>query len=99
VSPIFNHEEHLLRVLADTGTNSSIILDAYTLAPFIQTDDSNTTTWNSLGGKYTTNKDKYTCELFTLRIQSQEIICTSWAFHVDDCSESSSIHDMIIGQG
>jgi hypothetical protein len=25
-------------------------------------------------------------------------VCSSWAFHVDDRSESSSIYDMIIGQ-
>jgi hypothetical protein len=39
------HEEHLLKVLADTGANSSIILEAYTSAPFIfiKTGDSNTT--------------------------------------------------------
>jgi hypothetical protein len=35
---------HLLRVLADTGAISSSILEAYTSAPFIKTDDSNTTT-------------------------------------------------------
>jgi hypothetical protein len=26
-------------------------------------------------------------------------MCSSWAFHVDDCFESSSTYDMIIGQG
>jgi hypothetical protein len=25
-------------------------------------------------------------------------MCTSWAFYVDDCSESSSTYDMIMGQ-
>jgi hypothetical protein len=25
-------------------------------------------------------------------------VCTSWTFHVDDLSESSSTYDMIIGQ-
>jgi hypothetical protein len=25
-------------------------------------------------------------------------MCTSWAFHVDDCSESSSTYDIIMGQ-
>jgi hypothetical protein len=56
VSLIFNHEEHLLKSLADTGAISSIILEAYTLAPFIETDDSNTTTWSTMGGKFTTTK-------------------------------------------
>jgi hypothetical protein len=55
-SLIFNNEEHLLRALADTGASSSIILKAYTSAPFIKSDDSNTTTWSTMGGKFTTNK-------------------------------------------
>jgi hypothetical protein len=56
VSLIINNEEHLLRVLADTGASNSINLEAYTSAPFIKTDDSNTTTWSTMGGKFTTNK-------------------------------------------
>jgi hypothetical protein len=44
VSLVVNHEEHLLRALADTAASSNIILEAYTSAPFIKTDDSNTTT-------------------------------------------------------
>jgi hypothetical protein len=56
VSLIVNNEEHLLRALADTGGSSSIILEAYTLAPFIKTDDKNTTTWNTMGDKFTTTK-------------------------------------------
>jgi hypothetical protein len=28
----------------------------------------------------------------------KKYMCTSWAFHVDDRSESSSTYDMIIGQ-
>jgi hypothetical protein len=56
VSLIVNNEEHLLRALADTGASSSSILEAYTSAPFIKTDDSNTTTWSTMGGKFTTNK-------------------------------------------
>jgi hypothetical protein len=36
VSLIVNSEEHLLRALADTGASSSIILEAYTSAPFIK---------------------------------------------------------------
>jgi hypothetical protein len=53
VSIIFNNEEDLLRALADTGASSSIILEAYTSAPFIKTDDSNTTTWSTMGGNFT----------------------------------------------
>jgi hypothetical protein len=55
VSIINNNEEHLLRALADTGA-SSIILEAYTSALFIKTDDSNTTTWSTMGGNFTTNE-------------------------------------------
>jgi hypothetical protein len=50
----FNNKEHLLRALADTGASSSIILEAYTSAPFIKTNDSNTTTWSTMGGKFIT---------------------------------------------
>jgi hypothetical protein len=56
VSLIVNNEEYLLRALADTGASSSIILEAYTSEPFIKTDDNNTTTWNTMGGKFTTTK-------------------------------------------
>jgi hypothetical protein len=55
---IVNNEEHLLRALSNTGASSSIILEAYTSAifPFIKIDDSNTTTWSTMGGKFTTTK-------------------------------------------
>jgi hypothetical protein len=56
VSLIVINEEHLLRELADTGASSSIILQAYTSAPFIKTDDNSTTSWSTMGGKFTTNK-------------------------------------------
>jgi hypothetical protein len=52
-----NNEEHLLRALANTGASSSInILEAYNSAPFIKTENSNTTTWSSMGVKFTTAK-------------------------------------------
>jgi hypothetical protein len=58
LSLIVNNKEHLLRALADTGASSSIILETYTSAnsPFIKTDDNNTTTWSTMGGKFTTTK-------------------------------------------
>jgi hypothetical protein len=58
VSLIVNNEENLLRALDDTVANSSIILEAYTSAifPFIKKDDSNTTTWITMGGRFTTTK-------------------------------------------
>jgi hypothetical protein len=60
VSVIVNNEEHLLRALSDTGASSSIILEAYTLTKslFIKTDDSNTTTWSTMGDKFTTTKTR-----------------------------------------
>jgi hypothetical protein len=89
VSLIVNNEEHLLRVIADTGASSSIILEAYTSAPFIKTDDNNTTTWNKMGGKFTTTKTGFVAfSLPELNLKKQ--MSSSWAFHVDDCSESSS---------
>jgi hypothetical protein len=60
-------------MLADTGaTSSSIILKAYTSAPFIKTDDNNTTTWSTMGGKYVQLKMGYVCDIFTPRVQPQE---------------------------
>jgi hypothetical protein len=54
VSLIFKNEEYLLKEIVDTGASSSIILDAYTSAPLIKTDDSNTTIWSTMGGKFNT---------------------------------------------
>jgi hypothetical protein len=71
-SLIVNNEEHLLRALADTGASSTIILEAYTSAPFIKTDDNNTTTWITMGGKFTTTNIGYICDIFITRVQSQE---------------------------
>jgi hypothetical protein len=93
---IVNNEEHLLRALADTGASSSIILEAYTSASFIKTDDSNTTTWSTMGCKFTTNKTGFmTFSLPEFNLKKQ--MYSSWAFHVDDRSESSSTYDMIMG--
>jgi hypothetical protein len=54
-SLIVNNEEHLIRALADTGA-SSIMLEVNNSAPFIKTDDNNTTTWSTMGGKFNTTK-------------------------------------------
>jgi hypothetical protein len=93
---IVNHEEHLLRVLADTDANGSIILEAYTSASFIKIDDSNTTTWSTMGGKFTITKFGFVT--FSLpEFNLKQKMFSSFAFHVDDRSESSSTYDMIIG--
>jgi hypothetical protein len=72
VSLFVNNEEHLLRALADTGASSSIILEEYTSDPFIKTNDSNTTIWSTMGGKFTKLKLGYACDIFTPRVQPQE---------------------------
>jgi hypothetical protein len=46
----------MLRAIADTGASSSIILEAYTSAPFIKIDDNNTTIWSTIGDKSTITK-------------------------------------------
>jgi hypothetical protein len=56
VSLIVNNEEHLLRAPADTGSSSNNILEAYTSAPFIKTNDNNKTTWSTMGVKFKTTK-------------------------------------------
>jgi hypothetical protein len=95
VIPFINNEEHLLRALADTGASSNIILEAYTLAPFIKTDDSNIAIWSTMGGKFTTTKTEIvTFSLPEFNFNKQNYF--SWVFHVNDRSESSSTYDMII---
>jgi hypothetical protein len=92
-----DHDKHLLRAIFDTAASiSSIILEAYTSDLFIKTDHNNTTTWNKMGGKFTTTKPGlviFSLPEFNLKKQ----VCSSWTFHADDCSESSSTFDMIIG--
>jgi hypothetical protein len=95
---IVNRGEYLLRAQADTGSSSSIILEAYTSAPFIKTDDNNTTTWSTMAGTFTTTKTgfaKFSLPDFNLK----KHMYSSWAFHVDDRSELSSTYDLIIGDG
>jgi hypothetical protein len=50
------NEEHSLRALAGTGASSSIILEVYTSKQFIKADNSNKTTWSTMGGQFTTDK-------------------------------------------
>jgi hypothetical protein len=100
MSLIVDNEEHLLRVLADTGASSSIILEANTsaISPFIETYDSNTTIWSTMGGKFTTTKTMFVT--FSLSVFNlNKLMCFSWDFHVDDRSESSSTYDLITVQG
>jgi hypothetical protein len=94
VSLIVNNEEHLLRALAEISAISSSILEAYTSAPFIKIDDNNTTNWSTIGGKFNTTKTGFVTFSFPKFNLKKQI---SWAFHVDDRSESSNIYDMIIG--
>jgi hypothetical protein len=48
-----------------------------------------------MGGKFTTNKTGFvTFSLPEFNLKKQ----ISWAFHIDDRSESSSTYDMIMGR-
>jgi hypothetical protein len=76
VSLIVINEEHLLRALADTGASSSIVLEAYTSALFIKIDDSNTTTWSKMSGKFTKTRDMLvTFSLLEFNLKKQ--MCSS----------------------
>jgi hypothetical protein len=57
MSLIVDHEEHLLKALADTSASSSIILETFTSAtfPFIKIGDT-LATWSKMSGKFTTSK-------------------------------------------
>jgi hypothetical protein len=72
VSLTVNNEEHLLRALANTGASSSIILEAYTSAPFIKTDDNNTTNWITMGGKFKTRENLHVEEQHQFKILLQK---------------------------
>jgi hypothetical protein len=51
-----NHEEHVLRALASTGSSSSIILEGYTSKNLIMYDEERKTTWSTMGGQFATDK-------------------------------------------
>jgi hypothetical protein len=51
-----------------------------------------------MGGTFTITKTGMMLVTFSLpEFNLKKQMCSSWAFHVDDCSESSSMYDMIIG--
>jgi hypothetical protein len=95
VSLNVSHEEHLLTTLSDTGSRSSIIIEAYTSSQFINNNHENKNTWSTMGGQFITDKTglmTFSLPEFNLKKQF------SWVFHVNDRLESSSTYDMIIGQ-
>jgi hypothetical protein len=49
-----------------------------------------------MGGKVTTTKTGFVTFSFP-EFNLKKQMCSSWAFHLDDRSESSSTYDMIIG--
>jgi hypothetical protein len=55
MSLIVNNEENPLRSLSDIGA-SCIIIEAYASVLIIKTDDSNTTTWSTMGGQFAAYK-------------------------------------------
>jgi hypothetical protein len=87
-----NHEEHVLRALADTGASSSVILTSKDL---FNNDKDNKTTWSTICGPFTTDKIGLLSFLFPeLNLKKQ----ISWEFHVDDRSKASDTYGMIIGR-
>jgi hypothetical protein len=90
-----NHEEHVLRALADTGASSSIILEAYTSKDLIKDNEENKTTSSTRSGQFTTDTTGLVSVLlpeFNLKKQ----IC--WDFHVHDQSKSSYTYGVILGR-
>ena len=93
VSLNVNHEEHVLRALADTGASSSIILEAYTSKDLIKQDKDCKTTWSTMNGQFTTEKTglvNFSLPEFNLK----KLI--TWEFHVNDQSKASDTYGMII---
>ena len=90
-----NHEDHLIRLLADICSSSSTILETYTSKQHSKHDDSNKTTWSKIGGQFTTDRNEFvsfSLPEFNLNKQLSRV------FHEDDRPESSSTYDMIIVQ-
>jgi hypothetical protein len=82
------------------GASSSIMLEANTSAPFIKTDDSNTATWSTMGVQLNRTKTEICLwHSLTPEFNLKKQMYSSWAFHVDDRSESSITYEMIISQG
>ena len=86
VSLNVNHEEHMLRALADTGASSSIILEAYTSKDLIKQDKDSKTTWSTMNGQFTTEKTG----LVSFSLSEFNLI--TWEFHVDDRSKASDTY-------
>jgi hypothetical protein len=52
-----------------------------------------------MGGKFSTTKTGMMLVIFSLpEFNLNKQICSCWAFHVDERSESSITYDMIMGQ-
>jgi hypothetical protein len=97
LSLIVNNKEHPLREQSDTGASSSIILEAYTSAPFIKTQ---MTVIQPPEVQWVVSllqlKLGYACDLFIPRVKSQETNVFLLGIYADDLSESSNTYDMII---
>jgi hypothetical protein len=90
-----NHEEHVLRALADTGASSSIILEAYTSKDIIKHNKDNKTTWSTTGSQCTTDKTgKVSIVLPEFNLKKQ----ITWEFHADDQSQPLDTYGVIIDQ-
>jgi hypothetical protein len=90
-----NHEEHVLRALANTGASSSIILVSNTSKDSIKQNIENKTTWSTMNGQFTTDKTglvSFVLPEFNLKKQ------ITWEFHVDNQSKPSDTYGMIIGR-
>jgi Retroviral aspartyl protease len=90
-----NHEEHVLRALADTGASNSIILKDYTSKDTFKYNNVDTTTWSTMNGQFTTDKTGIVTFLLPEFILKKQI---TWEFHMDDQSKPSDTYGMIIGR-
>jgi hypothetical protein len=82
-----NHEELVLRALADTGVSSSMILEAYTSKEIIKS------TWSTMDVQFTTKKTGLVTFLLAEFNLKKQI---TWEFHVDDQSQPSDTYGMIL---
>jgi hypothetical protein len=79
VSLIINHDEDLLRALADSGANSSKILENYVSKKLIRNAKRNTTTWSTMGGQFETVETRFATFQFQISISKSRFLgCFMW---------------------
>jgi len=91
-----NQERKPMRILIDTGSTQTIVLRRFVAKSKIMSKTSKPTTWNTLGGSFSTKRRGecvFTLPEFSLKTE------ISFPCHVDDTTaHSNALFDMIMGR-